>query len=198
MSELFTIVGNLLIIAVLTTYFKQVVTGDSTPNPTTWLLWVVVGLMNTFSYFMVVEGDLWQSLVTIVTTSCVTILFLYTVVKGKFGKFGSTECICLILAVGVGILWKMTKNADIANISLQVVYFISFYPTIKGLLQGTLREKPLPWNLAVAAYFFIIMSILTADSYRWQAFIFPVVNGVLGNGSVALIIKLKKGDGALL
>ena len=192
MSQLFVIIGNLLMVAVLVTYFKQVKEGTSIPNPSTWLLWVVVSLMNAVSYFLVVQENLWQSMYVLVATTGLTVIFIYSVMKGKFGKIGTMEKISFVLALAVGILWKTTGSADLANLSLQVIFVISFIPTIHGLLTHKLKEKGLPWNLAVASYAFITAGILTSESYRWIALVYPIVNGILGNGSVALIVALQE------
>ena len=193
MSQFFSLIGNIVVIAVIITYFRQVRNGDSTPNPATWLLWVIVSLMNAVSYFIVVQEDIWQSLIVIITTIGLTGIFGYAAFTGKFRSIGATEKVCFGLAIMVGVLWKATGSAIIANLSLQIIFAISFWPTVRGLLTHELTEnKALPWNLAVISYFFVTLGVLTAVPFNWVALGFPIVNGLLGNGSVALIIHLQK------
>lgn len=192
MSQFFAVVGNMLMVAVMVAYFKQVMDGASTPNASTWLLWVIVSLMNAVSYFIVVQEDLWQSMIVVVVTAGVTSIFIYSAKNGKFGKIGVIEMICFALAVVVGVMWKTTGNADLANLSLQAIFVISFIPTIHGLLTHKLKEKALPWNLAVASYLFVTAAILTAESFRWIALVYPIANGIFGNGSIALVVALQK------
>ena len=85
------------------------------------------------------------------------------------------------------------SESRIVSSLLQVILVISFFPTIRGLLKHELREKGLPWNLSVLAYSLMVLAILVDPTVenRAIALVYPIVNGVLGNGSVALIIWLQ-------
>ena len=192
MVELFSGLASLLIVLVLVAYFKQVIKGQSTPNPATWLIWSIVCTMNAVSYFLVVKGNLWQSSITIIVAVGLSSIFVYSLVKGKFGKLGKTEVICFVSAVIVGILWQITGDANLANILLQGVFLISFVPTVLGLLKRELKEKALPWNLAVVSYSCLLISvIIDIENAGWIALVHPIANGIIGNGSVALIVNLQ-------
>jgi len=143
-----------------------------------------------FSYFSVVGGNLFKSFVTVVAAIGLTVIFIYALRTGKFGRLGRVEFISFALAVAIGIVWKTTGNPILANLSLQAVLMISFYPTINGLIKRELREKPLPWVLAVSAQIFQILSIVLdwQTSGGWPSLVYPILNGVLGNGSVAVIV----------
>ncbi len=187
LSKLFFIIGNLLILVTLVTYFKQVRDGESEPNPATWSLWLVIGLINLVTYFLVVEGSVWKSLYVILATAGLSVIFLYSFAKGRFQKLALTDKVCLVLAIAVCVVWKTTGSAVIANVSLQAAYIISFIPTIRALLMETAREKPLPWFLATFSYVFSIAGILSSQTYSWPELAYPVVNGILGNGFVAIL-----------
>ena len=190
-SQFFSVAANVLIVVVMVIYFKQVVKGVSVPNPSAWLIWIIIGLMNMVSYFLVVRGDLWQSLITIVTFAGFIFIFVYATVKGKFAGFSKADMFYFIPALVVGVIWQTTGNADLANISLQIVYLLSYLPIVHGLLSHRLREKSLPWNLASISYCLMILAIVTADSWRWIALVHPIANGIVGNGSVILAIHLQ-------
>jgi len=192
MSELMSIMAGLFMVATVVSYWLQVKRAVSTPNPATWLIWSVVSIMNAFSYFRVVEEDTLKVLAAIVSAVGLSFVFIYTWRMDKFSKIGWVEVVSIILTLGVGLLWKIV-GAVSANLSLQLVLVISFYPTIRGLLKRKLREKPLPWVLAVAAQFFQIGSLILDwdTSGGWIALAYPLLNGVLGNGSVAMIVYLQ-------
>jgi hypothetical protein len=192
MNHFFIIPSNILLLIVIAIYLNQIRKGQSDPNATTWLIWSVVGLINTLSYIAVVQNDYWQAAITITATGGLTTIFLYSLLKGKFKKLGTVDTVCLILAAIVGALWQISGNADITNISLQAIYVISFIPTVHGILKETHKEKSLAWDLAVIAYSFSVIGVLTTEDFRWQALFYPVVNGVLGNGAVDLAIHYKK------
>ena len=189
-NEILGLISGLLIIPVYLIYLFQVKKGYSTPNPATWSIWVIVMLLNGATYFSMI-GDLFESFIAIVVPLLLIILFVYISAKRKFVALGKTEIIILILTFCIGILWKIT-SATISNLCLQVILLFSFWPTIRGLLKNELSEKPLPWLLAVVAYFFTIAANLSDFSGDYIKLVFPIVNGVIGNGSVAVIAIIKK------
>lgn len=193
MSEFFSLLSSITVLAVMISYFKQVVKGVSTPNPSTWLIWVIVSAMNMISYFIVVHGDIIKSLITVVTVFCLTLIFIYSLFRGKFGKIGRVEIISFSGALIIGIFWKMTGNAIVSNLLLQLLLLSSFFPTGIGLLRYELLEKSLPWDLAVCAYIFMSIAIIL-DWKRgdWVALVHPIVNGIIGNGGIALIIHVQE------
>ncbi len=193
MSNVLSVLSSLCILAVYLTYYIQVRKGTSVPNPATWLIWTVVILMNSVTYFSFMHGDWLKSLYTAVAAVCVASLFIFSVVKGKFGRIGWTEWAALALCIFVGVLWKTTGNAIVANLALQTVLFISFLPTAIGLLKKELREGPMPWSLATFAYVLTVISLLL----DWRpgnasSLAYPIVNGVMGNGLIAAIAWRQK------
>jgi hypothetical protein len=193
MVEMLSIAGGLIEIAAFYFYFRSVAANTSTPNIATWLIWLVIFLMNTITYFMVARGNWWQSLVTIVAAGGVFFIFLYSLFRGKFAKVGAMEITCLTAALIIGIVWKTTEDAVLANLLLQFIYVISFLPMIIGLARGTLRERVLPWALAFSAYVpTIIIIIINWSSSDWVGLVHPIVNGVMGNGAIILLVLLKK------
>jgi hypothetical protein len=182
------VLANILMVGVIITYFNQVRNGSSVPNPATWFTWTTVSVMNAVTYFTVVKGDLWQSFIVFLVTAGFIFVFTYSVLHGKLGAIGIVEVISLILAFGIGVVWKTTGNTDLANLSLQFIFAISFIPTITGLLWGDLREKILPWALAFLSYVCVIIALALKGDVNPVAYAYPIVNGILGNGSVATII----------
>ena len=187
-SEVLSLIASVFTFLSVASYFKQLVKGESIPNPATWLIWLAVTLLNTLTYFKVVEGNIWTSLVSIVLTIGFCVVFIYASINGKFAKLERLEIISLVLAVLIGIFWQTTGNAIIANLLIQVIFLISFYPTIVGLLRRKLKEKALPWIFAVISCSILITSvIMNWEQGGWVALAFPIIR-MIGNGSVAIIV----------
>jgi hypothetical protein len=195
MSELFSSLSGLTMIVAVSIYFVRVVGGTVTPNPTTWMIWLVVMTMNTVTYYFVSQGNFLQ-IITPLAVACGTLLVvLFSFLKGKFGKIGKIDVIVLCLSCAVGIFWKTTGDPVVSNLMMQIILLISFIPTVVGLIKGRLREKCLVWNLGVLSYCFLMVSILLSPSWTWTQLVYPFLNGVVGNGSVAVVVFLtKKGD----
>src|SRR3989344_1939768 len=132
MIQLISIIAGLFNVVAGSTYLRQVVKNESTPNPTTWIIWTIVTVLNSATYFSVVSGNPWIALSSAVTAIMVFLIFVTSLLNGKFTKLNNVDIISLVLAVGTGIFWQMSGNALVSNICLQAVFIISFYPTIHG------------------------------------------------------------------
>jgi hypothetical protein len=110
----------------------------------------------------------------------------YSLRFGRFSKLGIIDTVCLILGLIVVAIWQLTGDPITANLILQVVYVISFIPTIIGLSKGSLFESSTPWVFAVLSYLLmIIVTISHWEQSSWVELAHPVLNGVIGNGVVA-------------
>ncbi|MBI4122083.1 MAG: hypothetical protein HY461_02020 [Parcubacteria group bacterium] len=175
-------------------YIWRLVKNDTIPNPATWLITVVLMTINTLTYSVVVEGKIEEATLSILVLIGVVIIFFYSLANQKFAKPELVDFIVLGLAAIIVALWKMTANTALANVALQSVFLISIVPMVYGLVKGSLRDHPLPWALAVVSYLFQIATILTdPDGWRWVELAFPILNGIVGNGTVAItIIRYKR------
>ena len=192
MSEFFLIIASLAMVGVAIAYLYQTIKGTSTPNPSTWLIWLIVMWMNVVSYSSVVGKDLLEYAVSLIIAIGITIICAYALFRGKFTKPGLVEIICFVMSMGVGVIWYMS-NALVANLLMQAILLISFAPTVTRLLNHEAREKPLPWNLAIISYTFLIVGLaMGSDKGNWTVYVHPIVNGILGNGSICLIANLQK------
>ncbi len=187
--KIFGLAGGILLIPVYIIYLIQVKKSQSTPNPATWSIWVAVMILNGATY-TTMTGDILESLIAITAPILLIILFSYISIKGKFTKLGKTEKKILALTFIIGILWKIT-SATFSNLCLQAIILFSFWPTIKGLIKGDHNEKPLPWILASVAYLLTVAGNILNLQGNWFKLVFPFVNGVMGNGSVALLSFLQ-------
>ncbi len=193
MTEALSFLANMALITVIFMYFKQVMKSESTPNPSTWFIWLVVVTMNTITYYEVVSGDLVLWAITLTQAIGLTATFLYAAARGRFGRVGFVEVLSFLLALCVGVFWQTTGNAIVANLLLQVIFLISFVPTVLGLAKGELRERTPPWDMAVLAYSLMVIAIaLDWKEGSLLALANPIINGILGNGSVALTIRLTR------
>lgn len=185
MIQLISIIAGLFNLAAGTFYLRQVIKNESTPNPTTWVIWVMVTIINAATYFSVVKDNPWIALASGVTALMVFLIFITSLFKGKFTKLNYVDIASLILAVVVGVFWQVSGNAIISNIFLQIVFIISFYPTIHSLIVGVAKEKPLPWFLGSCSYILQILNILLNPITLW-ALVFPITQ-LIGQGAIALL-----------
>ena len=188
MTETISIIAGLFNVLAGSSYLKQVVKNESTPNPTTWVIWLVVTIINSTTYFSIV-GNKWIALSSAVTAIMVFLIFVLSLFKGKFTKLNKIDIASLILAVFIGIFWQISGNAVISNISLQAVFIISFYPTIHGLLIGVSKENYFAWSMGCCSYVLQIFNIFL-NPITIVALAFPVIQ-LLGQGYIAVLAYRK-------
>ncbi len=192
MTTALQIIASILPIAVCITYLRQVSRGESTPNPSTWVIWFIVTGINTVTYFQVVNSDYFKTSIVFTVFLSMGATMAYSFFKGKFAKLAKLDMSILTLSIIIGIFWWITKNADIASLLLQIIIFTSYLPTAVGLIKNRLKEKHLPWTLIVIAYILQTISLLmNYDGNLYQLFL-PTINGIIGNGLILTIILYKE------
>jgi hypothetical protein len=179
------VLANIFLFATVTLYFINIIKKGVTPNPATFFVRTGVGFMNCVSYFAVVEKDYFKISSLIISTIGMFLIFFYSLWKGKLTKLRTIDVICGISAIIIGIIWKTTGNSILANLLLQSIMLLAFYPAIDGVRKGIAKEKALPWIFATVSYVFMTIAII---GNGWEAFIHPVISGIIGNGSLALVI----------
>ena len=191
-SYLFGLIAGIIALITYGLYFRQTLKGQSTPNPSTWAIWLLVGIINSITYFSITNNNLWQSFIVIAVTFSVFIVFIYSLFKGKFSRISKIEIIVFILAIAILIFWQMTSNDRVSNLLLQAVYVVSYVPTVSGIIKGTGKEHYVAWIAAFIAYLFSTISIGFDPQVDWIAFVHPIVNGLLGNGAIVGLTLYKK------
>ena len=186
MRDLFVSASSILMLACVGSYILKLFFGSTKAAPTTWGIALIAMTLNGLTYYKIVNGA-WRELILpgIMEIAILTIL-IRAIQKGDRKKLSGIEKLCILIGGSVVITWTIS-NARIANILVQIMLITSFIPTIEGLIKGYLRDHPLPWLLAVSSYVFQIALVTTnPEEWSWYALLFPICNGILGNGSIAV------------
>ncbi len=189
-GELLGIVSGIVLLVSAFFILKQIKEGLSTPNLTTWMIGMLVGLINAFSFYKIVQDNVYQGFIMFASLITLVIIFFYSLSRGKFAKLKTFDIILLFLAIFVGVLWKFTDNR-LANFLVQIVTCIANSATIIGLWRGYLREYYFSWIFAVGAYMIAIFGLTLNSNGDWLPFFGPILNGVICNGLV-LILSITK------
>ncbi len=178
------------VLLLLSMYLYYVIKGNITPNAATWAIWGSVNVVNSVTYFKVVDGDLSRWAAT--GAACLGSLLIlgYAAFNKRFSKIGPTEWMILAIAGVIVYYWRTSGDDVMANLLLQAVYVLSFIPTVLGVLKGN-KENILPWYIAVVSYMIMTTNLVI----HWQpeqqlvSLVHPILIGVMGNGSVAIAIR---------
>lgn len=188
MIELFSIFSGLILFISYVFYFRQVKESVSTPNPSSWLIWAFVMIINATTYRQVLVEDPIKAITGYVAVACIVFMCLYSLRQHKFTRVQTIDIFIFAAALATGIFWQVTGNAFVAQLALQSILLISYIPTYVGLIQGRAKEDPRSWILVVVAYIFSILAIIVNYQGNWIELLFPIVNGIIGNGLVALLV----------
>jgi hypothetical protein len=191
-SDFLGLISGIVAVIAYGLYFLQTVKGRSTPNPSTWAIWVLIGIINSLTYFSLIADNWWQALVVLAAATFSLITFVYSLFRGKFSKISKIEIVVFILAIIIGVFWRLTANDRLANLFLQMIFVLSYIPTISGLIKGSAKESYVAWVVACVAYLLSAITVASNPAADWIALIFPLVNGVLGNGSIAVLTIYKQ------
>ena len=191
MVQLFGILS--LLFMLLSGYFfiQQIRQGTSTPNLTTWMISLLVGLVNALTFYRVVGDNIWKSFITFESLTIVILICGYSLYRGKFIKLNLFDIIILVITVLVGVVWKFTSDRW-ANFLVQLIILMGSIPTIRGLWYGYLREYYFAWGISILAYFCVLVSILIDFQGDWLQLFGPILNGIVINGTIMLLSCKKK------
>lgn len=190
MGELLGILSSIVILITAFFILSQIKKGLSTPNLTTWLIGMLVGLISAISFYKIVHDNIYQGLIMFASLGTTIVIFFYSLSRGKFARLKTFDIVILSLAIFVGILWKFSDNR-LANFLVQIVICIANSATIIGLWRGYLREYYFAWMFGVGAYLIAICGLILDFRGDWLPFFGPILNGVIGNGLV-LICSIKQ------
>ncbi|MFT6829395.1 MAG: hypothetical protein ACJAV6_000221 [Candidatus Paceibacteria bacterium] len=192
MTDFFAILSGLTLLISYILYYRQMRANVSTPNPSSWLIWSLILTINAFTYQEVLLSNQINAVTGYVAAACLIAISTYAMTKGKFSKLKRIDIFSFSAALIVGVFWQVTGDAFLSQIALQIIIIIAYMPTLIGLDKGHAKENPLSWLIVVLAYVFLMISILIEYQGNWIELLFPLVNGLIGNGLVAYFAIKKR------
>ncbi|MFA5793030.1 MAG: hypothetical protein WC897_04140 [Candidatus Gracilibacteria bacterium] len=192
LSDSFGLVAGVLMALSSIVYFMQVFNGKSEPNPVSWGIWFFVSIINSFTYFTVVNHNVWQALFAITNSFAIFTILTYTLLKGVHSKIRQTDLLVVLLTIVVSIFWQITSSDRFANLLLQAIYVISYIPTISGVLSKNAKEHYMAWLITVIASLFATLSVLTNYPGDWVSIVNPLIIGVICNSLVLVLILTRR------
>ena len=165
-------------------YIRDSVSGRSRPNRATWIIWTVLSLVITASYYASGARDtIWAAIGFTIGQASVALVSL------RYGTGGwSTFDKACLAGAGLGLFaWALSGSAFLALIIAMMVDAVGALPTIRKLLAEPDSESRTAW-----AVFSIgnILNVLAIERWTIEIALFPVyfliVNGVV------LLLSLRK------
>lgn len=187
------LVASLFLVGTVALYFHYLLKGEKvTPNPATFLIRSIVSIINVVLYWGVADKDWVKVIVTAISAAGLVSIFTYACAKKKFSPVRSLEVVSFVLAMAIVVVWMFTNDKVLANLLLQGVMLLAFWPQVNAVYNNVARELPLPWALATVAY--VLMTVVVIGSpngWSWPQLVHPVFVGILGNGAL-MVLSLRQ------
>ncbi len=178
------------------TYSYSIMKGKIKPVVTTWFLFSVTVALSLSSYLLTATHSFTGNMINVADVAMCWTILLVLVFKNKSAvlHFTKFEIFCLSLSGIIVVFWALTREHAAANVLLQIVLTIAYFPTLVHVWHAEHNTEPLTiwvinWIATLAGF---IASILKQDSlgslYGLRAL-------VLISVLLVLMIRIKRKEG---
>lgn len=167
-------------------FYLQIRAGLSTPNMTTWVIGLIISLINCLTFYTVVGQDPYKGAIMFTSLATMVVLVPYSFMHGKFAKPAFIDVVIFLVAIFIGVLWRITKDDRQAQFLVQIIIFVANLATVIGLWRGKLQEYWLSWSVAILAYTCAALAILVDYNGNWLQLFGPILNGIIANGATVV------------
>ncbi|MDO8582532.1 MAG: hypothetical protein Q7R63_00860 [bacterium] len=178
------LVSGFLVCVSMIPYFIRVIQGVIEPNPVTWLLWAMIGLVMLITYRSSgAEANLWPAVAGFVNPLIVAVWVLKNWAKRK--PFDFFEYFCCIFCVIALVMWIfMRESRYLAQYALYVAIIAdacAAIPTFVFVCLYPEKERPFAWATFGIGYGVGMFAIRehTFANYALPLYMFLMPIGIL-------------------
>lgn len=173
-SVSFAVMSFIAVMIYLKIYLEAIKKPKYNPNLTTWIMWVCADLINSYTYFFVVDKDIWEALFIISETIGIASIFIITLLKDKSNNTQQKVFIVTLFII-IFIMTLFIENKSLVNMIIQLLYIVGYHFTIKGIIKKVNYENIPSYIWGIIAAIFSIASILSNFHGNYTAFVAPSV-----------------------
>lgn len=173
-TETIGLISGLIVVISIIPYAIRTYQGKIKPNPTSWLLWSMIGLALLLMYRSSgAEDNIWPTVFGFTNPTLIAILLIKNWAKWK--KLESFEYVCFVIGIISLILWwQFHKNKELAQYALYLAILAdacASIPTIVFVWRFPEKERPFAWGLFAIGYG---LGILAISDYTFANYILPI------------------------
>ena len=172
-SQILGVIATLLSITASLLYNWNILSGDSHPNLSSWLVWLFITALHFFSYKEVTEGWEKSLLPKMDSILCVTTTVLVWHI-GSLKSLNIYEWSCLVLGIFAGIGWRVFKSPTWAQILLQTALVVGGIPTIMSIWVSPIREPGISWFIWTCTFTAQYFAVKVNWDGKRIAYLYPV------------------------
>lgn len=148
-------------------YNKGICAGKIKPNPVTWFLWAIGGIVEAGSYWQI-TSDPFKRLFPTVCALVIIFTFLLALFGGRFQRPARIDILILILDVEIGLLLFTNFRPEYVNALVQGDLMLTFAPLIRSTWQSPTDENSIPWLVWSLSYALLAMTVLMRFEDWWD------------------------------
>ena len=154
-TETIGLIAGLIVVISIVPYAIRAHQGKIDPNPTSWLLWSLIGLALLLTYRSSGAGDnVWPTVFGFTNPTLIAILLIKN--RARWKRFESFECVCFILGLVSLFLWYLfhEKRALVQWVLCLAIFAdaCAAIPTVVFVWRFPERERPFAWGLFGVGY----------------------------------------------
>jgi len=153
-------------------YSRDVFQEKIIPNTASWLIWAIGGGLTTVSYVLV-SGDLIKDIVPVVCSISVVLIFIFSLIWGKFKRIDRFEWTIVVLDLSITALWFFSSESFLIHMLFVLSTFPSFVPIIRHVWKNPSSENSTPWIFWSLAYLLMTVTVLIRYE-KWEDLFYPV------------------------
>jgi hypothetical protein len=167
-------------------YWMSIVGGKTQPNRATWVIWSIVGVILSSSYWAAgARGTIWVPLSYVIGPIVTSLLGIRWGVGG-WTKFDRR---CLMGTAVSLVLWILLKSPLVALGLNLLIDFLGALPTIAKTTRDPEGEDRLAWLLFAIGNGFNLLAI---EQWTWAIAAYPVYLFVLCVWMIVLLVRPRK------
>lgn len=154
-------------------YFWMLLHKRSKPALAMWFFFSLAVAMSMVTYLKQGSYNIMDNALNaadLLLTISVTISIL--VLGDKSTRFSRFDLGCLLVVLGIVVFWIITQNHLVANLGIQLIMVISYFPVVKRMLAAKANTEPFAvWIALMIAPFISLLTSkgLLASVYAFRA-----------------------------
>lgn len=193
MKKITALVVSVLMAIAITKYCHLIFIGKATPNFSTWLIFASAATIGMWIYIK--SGAEKDMLINMANTSDLFVTWIVLIFLVFFGKEirykpNLFEIFCIINSVAILLYWKISRKAEMANLAINALLTIGYFPTIIGLYNSkTNTESLLVWTIVwIAQTVSLYIPIKKRD---WLAIVYSLRAVIFVGIILVLMIRIE-------
>lgn len=160
--QTFVILSVLLInLFIAATYFWNLYKKRSKPALAMWLFFSLAVAMSLVTYLKEGNFGFWDNVLNTVDLGLAIVVTISILLLGdKSSRFSRFDLWCLLAVVAIIVFWIVTRNHFAANLGIQMILIIAYFPVVKRML--SMKENTEPFAVWIALMIAPMISLLTS------------------------------------